>query len=148
MHACTGCITYPTHSASSPLLIGSSLNSRTRVKTLAYDTIVANARFFGGDIAKVPKLALTVGVGTVMDAREIVLLVTGSHKAHALYKVIEEGITHMWTCSVLQNHNNAMVVSDEDATLELKVKTVKYFKGLMQVTEGFTEEEKRSIGMA
>eukprot|EP00035_Acanthoeca_spectabilis_P035381 m.34251 g.34251 ORF g.34251 m.34251 type:complete len:277 (+) comp7304_c0_seq2:62-892(+) len=127
---------------------GSSLSSRTRVKTLAYDTIVANARFFGGDLSKVPKLALTVGVGTVMDAREVLLIVTGPHKAYALYKAIEEGVSHMWTCSALQNHRNAIVVADEDATLELRVKTVKYFKGLMQVTETFSEEEKRSVGMA
>ena len=50
---------------------GSSLVSRTRVKTLAMDTILANARFFDGDLAKVPTMALTVGVGTVMDAREV-----------------------------------------------------------------------------
>lgn len=50
---------------------GSSLVSRTRVKTLAYDTLEANKRFFGNDIAKVPKQALTVGVGTVMDAKEV-----------------------------------------------------------------------------
>eukprot|EP00041_Stephanoeca_diplocostata_P008736 m.129213 g.129213 ORF g.129213 m.129213 type:complete len:277 (-) comp17454_c0_seq1:453-1283(-) len=125
---------------------GSSLKSRTRVKTLAYDTIVANARFFGGDIDKVPKMALTVGVGTVMDAREVVLLVTGMHKSYALYKAIEEGVSHMWTCSQLQNHLNAFIICDEDATMELKVKTVKYFKGLMQVSAGFTEEQKRSLG--
>ena len=65
---------------------------------------------------------------------------------YALYKVIEEGVTHMWTCSVLQTHKNCMVIADEDATLELKVKTVKYFKGLMQVTRSFTEEERRSLG--
>ena len=56
---------------------GSSLVSRTRVKTLAYDTILANSRFFDGDINKVPKLALTVGVGTIMDSREVVVLITG-----------------------------------------------------------------------
>ena len=50
---------------------GSSLVSRTRIKSLAVDTIEANARFFGGDVTKVPKSALTVGVGTVMDAREV-----------------------------------------------------------------------------
>ena len=66
---------------------GSSLVSRTRVKTLAQDTIIANARFFGGDINKVPKQALTVGVGTVMDADEVMILITGAHKAFALYKV-------------------------------------------------------------
>ncbi|KAJ9072354.1 Glucosamine-6-phosphate isomerase (Glucosamine-6-phosphate deaminase) (GNPDA) (GlcN6P deaminase) [Entomophthora muscae] len=68
---------------------GSSLQSRTRVKTLAYETILANARFFGGDITKVPKLALTVGVATVMDAREVAIIITGQHKALALAKCIE-----------------------------------------------------------
>merc|ERR1712043_22448 len=68
---------------------GSSLVSRTRVKTLAQDTIIANARFFDGDISQVPKQALTVGVGTVMDAREVMILVTGAHKAYALHMAIE-----------------------------------------------------------
>ncbi|RHZ14712.1 hypothetical protein DYB37_013066 [Aphanomyces astaci] len=109
---------------------GSSLSSRTRVKTLAYDTIVANSRFFGGDLNLVPKMAVTVGVGTVLDAREVLIIITGHSKAYALYKCIEEGVNHMWTVSAIQNHNNAAIVCDEDATLELKVKTVKYFKGL------------------
>jgi len=109
---------------------GSSLTSRTRVKTLAYDTIVANARFFANDISKVPKMALTVGVGTVMDAREVVFIITGAHKAFALYKAVEEGVNHMWTVSMTQMHPRAMICCDEDATGELRVKTVKYFKGL------------------
>lgn len=109
---------------------GSSLTSRTRVKTLAYDTIVANARFFDNDINKVPTMALTVGVGTVMDAREVVFIITGAHKAFALYKAVEEGVNHMWTVSMIQMHPRAMIVCDEDATGELRVKTVKYFKGL------------------
>lgn len=83
---------------------GSSLTSRTRVKTLAYDTIVANSRFFGGDIDQVPKMALTVGVGTVMDAREVLVIITGIAKAYALYKVVEEGVNHMWTVSMVQMH--------------------------------------------
>lgn len=112
---------------------GSSLVSRTRVKTLAYETIVANSRFFDGDLAKVPKLALTVGVGAVMDAREILLVITGTSKAYALYKCVEEGVSHMWTVSAIQTHKTAMVVCDEDACLELKYKTVKYFKGLQRV---------------
>lgn len=107
---------------------GSSLVSRTRVKTLAYDTILANSRFFNGDIGKVPKLALTVGVGTVMDAREVVIIITGAHKALAVSKCIEEGVSHMWTVSCIQLHQRAMVVCDEDATLELRVKTVRYFR--------------------
>ncbi|XP_014996329.2 glucosamine-6-phosphate deaminase 1 isoform X2 [Macaca mulatta] len=112
---------------------GSSLVSRTRVKTLAMDTILANARFFDGELTKVPTMALTVGVGTVMDAREVMILITGAHKAFALYKAIEEGVNHMWTVSAFQQHPRTVFVCDEDATLELKVKTVKYFKGLMLV---------------
>jgi len=80
---------------------GSSLVSRTRVKTLAQDTIIANARFFDGDIKAVPKQALTVGVGTVMDAKEVLVLITGANKAIALYKAIEEGVCHMWTVSCI-----------------------------------------------
>lgn len=112
---------------------GSSLASRTRLKTLAVDTIEANARFFDHDLSKVPHEALTVGVGTVMDAREVMVLITGSHKALALSKVIEEGVNHMWTVSAFQMHPRTIFICDEDATLELRVKTVKYFKGLMRV---------------
>jgi glucosamine-6-phosphate deaminase len=120
---------------------GSSLVSRTRVKTLALDTIQANAKFFGGKIKDVPKQALTVGVGTVMEAREVLILITGAHKALALYKAIEEGINHMWTVSAFQQHPHTFFLSDEDATLELKVKTVKYFKGLMEIHNKLIEEE-------
>jgi len=112
---------------------GSSLQSTTRVKTLAYETIVANARFFDNDIKKVPKMALTVGVKTVMDAREVLLVVVGQHKAYALMKCIEEGINHMYTMSALQLHSNSVIVCDDDATLELRVRTVRYFKGLETV---------------
>lgn len=104
---------------------GSSLASRTRVKTLAYDTIVANSRFFDNDAAKVPRMALTVGVQTVLEAREVVIVITGEHKARALQKCVEGGVNHMWTLSSLQLHPHALIVVDEDATLELQVKTVK-----------------------
>ena len=83
---------------------GSSLSSRTRVKTLTQDTIIVNSRFFDGDISKVPTTALTVGVGT-----------------------ITRGISQMWTVSSLQMHKKAVLVCDEAATDELKVGTVKYF---------------------
>lgn len=109
---------------------GSSLQSRTRVKTLTYDTIIANSRFFNNDISKVPKMALTVGVGTVADAREVLLIVNGYKKARALKMMIEEGVNHMWTATILQLHPKSIVVCDEDATLELKVATVKYFKDI------------------
>lgn len=112
---------------------GSSIASRTRVKTLAYETIVANARFFGGDIQKVPKMALTVGVGTIMDAREVLIIITGQHKAVALEKCVEQGVSHMWTLSAVQLHKCACLVCDEDATGELRVRTVRYFKGLEKV---------------
>jgi len=112
---------------------GSSLSSKTRVKTLAYETVLANARFFGGDVEKVPKMALTVGVGTILDAREVVIMVSGQHKAHALAKCLEEGVNHMYTLSALQMHPRACIVCDEDATNELRVRTVKYFKGLERV---------------
>ncbi|XP_031839042.1 glucosamine-6-phosphate isomerase Oscillin [Nomia melanderi] len=124
---------------------GSSLSSRTRVKTLAQDTLEANARFFGNDISKVPKQALTVGVGTVMDAKEVMILITGSHKAFALYKAIEEGINHMWTVSAFQQHPRTIIICDEDATLELRVKTVKYFKALSAVHHKLIEADGDSI---
>ncbi len=109
---------------------GSSLSSRTRVKTLTYDTIVANSRFFDDDLSKVPKTALTVGVGTVMDAKELIIIITGYSKARALQKVVEEGVNHMWTVSMLQLHQHGMICCDDEATMELKVGTVKYFKDI------------------
>ncbi|KAI9280043.1 glucosamine-6-phosphate isomerase 1 [Sporodiniella umbellata] len=124
---------------------GSSLNSRTRVKTLAYETILANARFFDGDILKVPKLALTVGVATVMDAREVLIIITGAHKAVALAKCIEDGVNHMWTVSAIQMHSKGMIVCDEDATLELHVKTVKYFKSIEHVHHSLIGPENLSL---
>lgn len=104
---------------------GSSLASRTRVKSLAEDTIRANSRFFGNDISQVPKQAMTVGVQTVLDAREVAIIITGPHKSLALQKCVEGGINHMWTLSALQMHPNSLIAVDEDATLELQVKTVK-----------------------
>lgn len=109
---------------------GSSLQSRTRIKTLTYSTRLANARFFDHDLSQVPKSALTVGVGTISDAREVMILAQGYHKAIALQQAIEGGINHMWSISALQLHPRSLIVCDEDATLELKVKTVKYFKEL------------------
>jgi glucosamine-6-phosphate deaminase len=109
---------------------GSSLTSRTRVKTLTYDTILANSRFFNNDVTRVPKQALTVGVGTVTDADEVILLVNGYKKARALQKIVEEGVSHMWTASVLQLHPKSIIVCDEEATAELKVGTANYFKDI------------------
>lgn len=108
----------------------SSLSSRTRVKTLTTDTIIANSRFFDNDINKVPKLALTVGVGTVMDAREVMILVNGHHKARALQAAVEGPVTQAWTISSLQTHRHGIIVADEAACEELKVGTYRYFKDI------------------
>ncbi|KAM0565860.1 hypothetical protein ACHAP9_007938 [Verticillium nonalfalfae] len=121
---------------------GSSLASRTRVKTLAMDTIRANARFFDGDISKVPQMALTVGVQTIMEAKEVVIIANGASKALALQKAVEGGVNHMWTLSCLQLHPYSMIVADEDASLELQVKTVKYFKSIEKVGLGRGFEQK------
>lgn len=109
---------------------GSSLASRTRVKTLTTDTIIANCRFFDNDVTKVPRHALTVGVATVMDAREVMILVNGHHKARALQAAVEGPLTQMWTVSACQNHPHAIIVADEPACDELKVSTYKYFKDI------------------
>ena len=105
----------------------SSLTSRTRVKSLTTDTIIANSRFFDNDVNKVPKTALTVGVGTVMDAKEVLIVCNGHHKARALKHIIDGDISHKWTASMLQMHPKAIVVCDEPACDELTVATYKYY---------------------
>ena len=105
----------------------SSLASRTRMKTLTKDTIIANSRFFDNDINKVPKTALTVGVGTVLDAKEVLIMVNGHNKARALASVVEGPVSHKWTISALQLHPKGIIVCDEAATEEIKVGTYKYF---------------------
>ncbi|MEI6386900.1 MAG: glucosamine-6-phosphate deaminase [Spirochaetota bacterium] len=107
---------------------GSSLSSRTRVKTLTMDTKVMNSRFFDGNPDKVPLTALTVGVGTIMDSKEVLIIVSGLPKARALHHAIEEGVNHLWTVSCLQLHPRGVVVCDEDSTMELRVGTARYFK--------------------
>jgi glucosamine-6-phosphate deaminase len=114
---------------------GSSLTSRTRVKTLNYNTIKANSRFFDNDLAKVPKMALTVGVGTVMDSKEVILIINGYNKARALREVLEGAVSHMWTASALQLHKHAILACDDAATLELKTETTQYFKDIERIIE-------------
>ena len=108
----------------------SSLSSRTRIKTLTPDTIIANSRFFNNDVNQVPKYALTIGVGTLLDAEEVMILATGHNKALAVQAAVEGGINHLWTVSALQLHRHFVLVCDEPALQELKVKTVKYFTEL------------------
>lgn len=109
---------------------GSSLASRTRIKTLTTDTIIANSRFFNNDVNQVPKTALTVGVGTVLSAREVLIIVNGHNKARALYQAVEGAINQMWTISALQLHEKGIIVCDDSATEELKVGTYRYFKDI------------------
>jgi glucosamine-6-phosphate deaminase len=108
----------------------SSLNSRTRVKTLTYDTLLVNSRFFDNDVNKVPKLSLTVGIGTVLSAKEVVILAFGHKKAMALHNAIEGAYSHTCTASAIQTHPHGMIVCDEQATVELKVGTYRYFKDI------------------
>ena len=108
----------------------SSLSSRTRQKTLTTETRMVNSRFFGNDMNKVPAFALTVGVGTVMDAREVMVLVNGHAKARALQAAVEGGVSQMFTISALQMHKHGIIVCDEAATDELKVGTYRYFKDI------------------
>jgi glucosamine-6-phosphate deaminase len=108
----------------------SSLQSRTRIKTLTPDTIAVNSRFFGGDISKVPTQALTVGVATILSARKVMILATGPKKARALRHAIEGSYNHQWTLSALQTHPAGIIVCDDSAAEELKVSTYRYFKNI------------------
>ena len=113
---------------------GSSLNSRTRVMTLTAETLAANSRFFGNDPEKVPSKALTVGIGTVMDAREVLIIASGRQKARAIQAAVEGGLSHWCPLSCLQMHPSAILVCDEEAAEELKYGTVRYFKDIEDVT--------------
>lgn len=106
----------------------SSLSSRTRLITLTIETRIVNSRFFSGDLNTVPKQALTVGVATVCDARQVVILATGYNKAIALKHTIEGEVSHLCTASALQMHPDAIIVCDESACKELRVGTYRYFK--------------------
>ena len=98
----------------------SSLASRTRIKTLTQQTREDNARFFGGDINQVPLHAITMGVGTIMDARTVVLLAFGANKADADAQMVEGSITAEVPASVLQMHPNAKIFLDEASASKLK----------------------------
>jgi glucosamine-6-phosphate deaminase len=98
----------------------SALMSRTREKALAPVTRQQNAGMFGGNADRVPKRALTMGVGTILDSRELLLLATGGAKASILAKAVEGPITAMISASAMQLHPNCKVIVDEEAAGELK----------------------------
>lgn len=113
----------------------SSFASRTRVKTLTPDTIAANARFFDGDMSLVPTSALTVGIGTVLASKEVMILATGAKKARAVRHGIEEGYNQMYPLSALQTHPCGIIVCDDAAATELRVSTYRYFKNIEKSVE-------------
>ena len=104
-----------------------SLTSRTGVRVLTSDTRIVNGRFFGNDPEKVPAKALSVGIATVTDSREVLILINGHNKARALAASVEGGVSQKWTCSALQLHPHAIIACDEPACGELTVDTYKYF---------------------
>ena len=108
----------------------SPLSSRTRVVTLTEDTRIVNSRFFGGDMNLVPKQALTVGVATVTDSKEVIILAFGPKKARAVRDAIEGPLSHVCTVSALQNHQAGFIVCDEAAVGEIKLNSYKYFKAV------------------
>ena len=107
---------------------GSSLSSRTHVQKLNKKTIEANARFFGNDPGRVPARAITVGVGTIMDAKQVLLVVSGHDKAEALKHGVEGSISNMWTVTALQLHQDAIVMCDEAAASAISHETVEMFR--------------------
>ena len=100
---------------------GSSLTSRTRLKTLAKSTIDDNARFFKSR-DEVPVYAITMGVGTILEARKLLLLASGKGKADAVARAVEGPVTAMITASALQLHPDAMVFLDHDAASKLTMR--------------------------
>lgn len=99
---------------------GSSLGSRTRVKTLTEKTRQDNARFFDNDINQVPKYAITMGIGTILESRKLILLANGENKADAIARAIEGPITAQCPASVIQLHRDAIVIVDKAAASKLK----------------------------
>ncbi|MEZ0448230.1 glucosamine-6-phosphate deaminase [Cellulomonas sp. ICMP 17802] len=100
---------------------GSSLASRTRIKTLTRQTREDNARFFGGDIDKVPQHCLTQGLATIMSARHLVLLATGKGKAEAVHQLVEGPVSAMWPATILQHHPHVTVLVDDAAASRLQL---------------------------
>jgi len=97
---------------------GSSLGSRTRIKTLTEKTRQDNARFFKS-IDEVPKYAITMGIGTIMEARQLLLLASGKNKAHAIKITVEGPITAMVPATIVQMHPKATIIVDKEAASEL-----------------------------
>lgn len=105
---------------------GSSLASRTRIKTLTRQTRLDNARFFGGDLDAVPTHCLTQGLATIMAARHVILVALGRTKAEAVHQLVEGGVSAMWPATVLQHHPHVTVLLDNAAAQRLQL--VDYYR--------------------
>lgn len=105
---------------------GSSLASRTRIKTLTSQTRADNARFFEDDVKAVPQHCLTQGIGTILDARHLLLVASGRHKAEAVHQLVEGPVSAMWPATALQLHQHVTVVLDQPAASRLQLAS--YFK--------------------
>ncbi|MBX7449388.1 glucosamine-6-phosphate deaminase [Mycolicibacterium sp. 3033] len=105
---------------------GSSLASRTRIKTLTRQTRLDNARFFDDDMDAVPTHCLTQGLGTISEARHIVLVATGRGKAEAVHHLVEGAVSAMWPATVLQHHPHVTVLLDDAAARRLQL--VDYYR--------------------
>jgi glucosamine-6-phosphate deaminase len=105
---------------------GSSLASRTRIKTLTLQTRMDNARFFGDDVDAVPTHCLTQGLATIMAARHVVLVATGRSKAEAVHQLVEGPVSAMWPATILQHHPHVTVLLDDAAARRLQL--VDYYR--------------------
>lgn len=101
---------------------GGSLSSLTHPQVLNEQTLVDNARFFDGDVNQVPKYSITQGLGTILRAKDIILIAQGEQKAEAIAAMVEGGVSVRWPASVLQFHNSVTVILDEAAASQLKEK--------------------------
>ncbi len=105
---------------------GSSLASRTRIKTLTRQTRVDNARFFDDDVEAVPTHCLTQGLGTIMEARHVILVATGRGKAEAVHHLVEGAVSALWPATILQHHPHVTVLLDDAAARRLQL--VDYYR--------------------
>lgn len=105
---------------------GSSLASRTRIKTLTRQTRIDNARFFGGDVESVPTHCLTQGLATIMAARHLILVATGRSKAEAVHHLVEGAVSAMWPATILQHHPHVTVLLDDASARRLQL--VDYYR--------------------
>jgi glucosamine-6-phosphate deaminase len=123
---------------------GSSLGSRTRLKTLATETVRDNAKYFGGE-DRVPRLAITMGVGTILESRRCLLLALGRAKAHAVHCAVEGPVTAQVTASALQMHRDVIVIVDEDASAELQRR--KYYEEVEDAQLLLDKGQLRALGV-